>query len=138
MKLTVENGDMVVCLMQFRGTHGRFKREAIWRSVIRAPRRQDHRKLGLFQTSMRTASSLAIRSLRPAREVTSSLESGANVPATSTRMSCHGIFFPSVGSSTQGGHSSEATLDSAAAIDTARLRSYIWSQQDGRAAFQRI
>ncbi|MFC2079313.1 ester cyclase [Candidatus Bipolaricaulota bacterium] len=33
IKLTVADGDMVVCLMEYRGTHASFKREAIWREA---------------------------------------------------------------------------------------------------------
>lgn len=33
MKLSVADGDMVVCLMEYRGTHASFKREAVWREA---------------------------------------------------------------------------------------------------------
>lgn len=33
IKLTLADGDMVVCLMEYRGTHANFKREAIWRET---------------------------------------------------------------------------------------------------------
>jgi len=33
IKLTLADGDMVVCLMEYRGTHANFKREAIWREI---------------------------------------------------------------------------------------------------------
>lgn len=33
VKLTVADGDMVVCLMEYRGTHASFKREAVWREA---------------------------------------------------------------------------------------------------------
>jgi len=33
IKLTLAEGDMVVCLMEYRGTHARFKREAVWREA---------------------------------------------------------------------------------------------------------
>ncbi|MFC2108234.1 ester cyclase [Candidatus Bipolaricaulota bacterium] len=33
IKLTLADGDMVVCLMEYRGTHASFKREAIWREA---------------------------------------------------------------------------------------------------------
>ena len=33
VKLTLADGDMVVCLMEYRGTHAHFKREATWREA---------------------------------------------------------------------------------------------------------
>ncbi len=33
VKLTLADGDMVVCLMEYRGTHAEFEREAIWREI---------------------------------------------------------------------------------------------------------
>jgi predicted ester cyclase len=33
IKLTLEEGDTVVCLMEYRGTHAEFEREAIWREI---------------------------------------------------------------------------------------------------------
>ena len=33
IKMTLEDGDMVVCLMEYRGTHAEFEREAIWREI---------------------------------------------------------------------------------------------------------
>ncbi|MFC2077818.1 ester cyclase [Candidatus Bipolaricaulota bacterium] len=33
IKMTLEDGDMVVCLMEYRGTHANFKREAVWREA---------------------------------------------------------------------------------------------------------
>jgi len=33
VKLTVADADMVVCLMEYRGTHASFKREAVWREA---------------------------------------------------------------------------------------------------------
>ena len=33
IKMTLAEGDMVVCLMEFQGTHARFGREAIWREA---------------------------------------------------------------------------------------------------------
>ncbi|MEW6216616.1 MAG: ester cyclase [Candidatus Bipolaricaulota bacterium] len=33
VKLTLADGDMVACLMEYRGTHATFKREAIWREI---------------------------------------------------------------------------------------------------------
>jgi len=33
IKMTLEDGDAVVCLMEYRGTHAEFKREAIWREI---------------------------------------------------------------------------------------------------------
>jgi len=33
IKLTLADGDMVVCLMEYRGTHAEFKREAVWREI---------------------------------------------------------------------------------------------------------
>jgi ketosteroid isomerase-like protein len=33
IKLTLADGDMVVCLMEYRGTHANFKREAVWREI---------------------------------------------------------------------------------------------------------
>jgi ketosteroid isomerase-like protein len=33
LRLTLADGDMVVCLMEYRGTHARFRREAIWREA---------------------------------------------------------------------------------------------------------
>jgi predicted ester cyclase len=33
VKLTVADGDMVVCLMDYRGTHASFKREVYWREA---------------------------------------------------------------------------------------------------------
>ena len=33
VKMTLEDGDKVVCLMEYRGTHAEFKREAIWREI---------------------------------------------------------------------------------------------------------
>jgi ketosteroid isomerase-like protein len=33
IKLAFADGDMVTCLMEYRGTHATFKREAIWREI---------------------------------------------------------------------------------------------------------
>jgi len=33
IKLTLADGDMVVCLMEYRGTHASFKRQAVWREA---------------------------------------------------------------------------------------------------------
>lgn len=33
VKLTLADGDLVACLMEYRGTHATFKREAIWREI---------------------------------------------------------------------------------------------------------
>ncbi len=33
VKLTLEDGDMVTCLMEYRGTHVRYEREALWREI---------------------------------------------------------------------------------------------------------
>jgi len=33
VKMTLEDGDKVVCLKEYRGTHAEFKREAIWREI---------------------------------------------------------------------------------------------------------
>jgi ketosteroid isomerase-like protein len=33
IKLTLAEGDTVVCLMEYRGTHAEFKREAVWREA---------------------------------------------------------------------------------------------------------
>ena len=33
IKMTLAEGDMVVCLMEYRGTHARFGREAVWREA---------------------------------------------------------------------------------------------------------
>jgi predicted ester cyclase len=33
IKLILEDGDLVACLMEYRGTHATFKREAVWREV---------------------------------------------------------------------------------------------------------
>ena len=33
IKLILSDGDMVVCLLEYRGTHARFKREAVWREA---------------------------------------------------------------------------------------------------------
>jgi ketosteroid isomerase-like protein len=33
VKMTLEDGDKVVCLKEYRGTHANFKREAIWREI---------------------------------------------------------------------------------------------------------
>lgn len=33
VQLTIAEGDMVACLMEYRGTHATFKREAIWREI---------------------------------------------------------------------------------------------------------
>jgi len=33
IKLSLADGDMVACLMEYRGTHATFKREAIWREI---------------------------------------------------------------------------------------------------------
>ena len=33
IKMVLEDGDIVVCLMEYRGTHARFKREAVWREA---------------------------------------------------------------------------------------------------------
>ena len=33
VKLIFADGDMVACLMEYRGTHARFKREAVWREA---------------------------------------------------------------------------------------------------------
>jgi ketosteroid isomerase-like protein len=33
IKLTLEDGDKVVCLKEYRGTHAEFEREAIWREI---------------------------------------------------------------------------------------------------------
>jgi len=33
VKLTLADGDMVVCLMEYRGTHARYDREALWREI---------------------------------------------------------------------------------------------------------
>ncbi len=33
IKMTLEDGDAVACLMEYRGTHANYKREAIWREI---------------------------------------------------------------------------------------------------------
>ncbi len=33
VQMAIADGDMVVCLMEYRGTHARFKREAVWREA---------------------------------------------------------------------------------------------------------
>jgi len=33
IKLTLADGDMATCLMEYRGTHATFKREAVWREI---------------------------------------------------------------------------------------------------------
>jgi ketosteroid isomerase-like protein len=33
IKQTLADGDMVACLMEYRGTHATFKREAVWREI---------------------------------------------------------------------------------------------------------
>jgi hypothetical protein len=33
VNLTLEDGDMVTCLMEYRGTHAKFRREVIWREI---------------------------------------------------------------------------------------------------------
>jgi predicted ester cyclase len=33
VKLTLGDGDKVACLMEYRGTHANFKREAVWREI---------------------------------------------------------------------------------------------------------
>jgi ketosteroid isomerase-like protein len=33
IKMTLEDGDMVTCLMEYRGTHATFRREAVWREI---------------------------------------------------------------------------------------------------------
>jgi predicted ester cyclase len=33
VKMTLADGDRVVCLMEYRGTHAEFQREAIWREI---------------------------------------------------------------------------------------------------------
>ena len=33
IKMTLEDGDTVVCLMEYRGTHAEFQREAVWREI---------------------------------------------------------------------------------------------------------
>ncbi len=33
VKMTLEDGNMVACLMEYRGTHANYKREAIWREI---------------------------------------------------------------------------------------------------------
>jgi predicted ester cyclase len=33
IKMTLADGDMVACLMEYRGTHATFKREAVWREI---------------------------------------------------------------------------------------------------------
>ncbi len=33
IKLTLADGDMVACLMEYRGTHATYKREAVWREI---------------------------------------------------------------------------------------------------------
>ncbi|MCX6092270.1 MAG: ester cyclase [Candidatus Bipolaricaulota bacterium] len=33
IKLTLADGDMVTCLMEYRGTHATYKREALWREI---------------------------------------------------------------------------------------------------------
>jgi len=33
IKMTLEDGDKVVCLKEYRGTHAEFEREAIWREI---------------------------------------------------------------------------------------------------------
>jgi predicted ester cyclase len=33
IKMTLEEGDKVVCLKEYRGTHAEFQREAIWREI---------------------------------------------------------------------------------------------------------
>jgi len=33
VKMTLADGDMVVCLKEYRGTHAEYKREAIWREI---------------------------------------------------------------------------------------------------------
>jgi ketosteroid isomerase-like protein len=33
VKMTLEDGDKVVCLKEYRGTHAEFQREAIWREI---------------------------------------------------------------------------------------------------------
>jgi len=32
-KLTLADRDKVACLMEYRGTHGTYKREAVWREI---------------------------------------------------------------------------------------------------------
>ncbi len=33
VKMALQDGDMVTCLMEYRGTHAKFKREAVWREI---------------------------------------------------------------------------------------------------------
>ena len=33
IKMTLEDGDLVACLMEYRGTHATYKREALWREI---------------------------------------------------------------------------------------------------------
>jgi predicted ester cyclase len=33
IKLILADGDMVVCLLEYRGTHAKFKREVVWREA---------------------------------------------------------------------------------------------------------
>jgi ketosteroid isomerase-like protein len=33
VKLTLADGDMVACVMEYRGTHATYKREAVWREI---------------------------------------------------------------------------------------------------------
>jgi ketosteroid isomerase-like protein len=33
VKMTLQDGDMVTCLMEYRGTHAKFNREAVWREI---------------------------------------------------------------------------------------------------------
>jgi predicted ester cyclase len=33
IKLILADGDMVVCLLEYRGTHAEFEREAVWREA---------------------------------------------------------------------------------------------------------
>lgn len=33
IKMTLADGDMVACVMEYRGTHATFKREAVWREI---------------------------------------------------------------------------------------------------------
>jgi predicted ester cyclase len=33
IKMTLADGDKVCCLMEYRGTHAKFKREAVWREI---------------------------------------------------------------------------------------------------------
>ena len=49
VKLTVSEGDKVVCLMEYCGTHAKFHREAIWREIwiVRLVGWQDRWELAL-------------------------------------------------------------------------------------------